>query len=315
MDVDEVRIKYNIPGVNSENDIINIAGNKITAKEFIERYKKFLEGKHNFLVFWDDIVQATSFGLLAMIVEEHKLKDVVVDFQDYLDRDEALGVHYVYNKLKKYKFSKEYIEKYYIKNYNIILKISPKTNVLEKIITMVPTIENLKFVFRTRFDFLEKFAKDYEDLLNGEDLNFLIFNDRKERIKVSNIYMNTIEEVSFVNKLFKLDNSIFNTTFYSDITQIYYNIIKYKCPFFIIISTENHNGMDDSLLEYTRVVHDGYGLYGTLIYLMNEYITYGIIPEKEMSDEEEDDLKNFLNEIKKNVSNITEFANINTTNK
>ena len=255
--------------IDGETDIIKFDNESIPLKKFRELEKSLNPAEKDFknlVVFWDDAVQFTTLGLIDVLLDS--FPDIVNktwDFDKFFYRtfEDSYYITFV-QKLFKEEFNKEFTEEFikdfFEKHYPEILLKSPASNLLSTIIRCESLYKGVTFVFRYKFDGIEKFILSMRDNHFTKRFNF----------PINYHALGNSDEFNFLNR--------FGKDF--DIIMIQYliNAIKYieKNKHFglSLVSPYGHNGCHESFFQSDyNVFKNRRGPYNSEITIYNEGIS------------------------------------------
>lgn len=153
-------------------DKITINNESIEMKKYRELEKKFKPNENklkNVIVFWDDLIQYTTLGLIDCILEDKKeIIDKIYDYDLFFYRktEDSYYIDFI-KKLFKNNFNleltEEYIKSIELNNYVKILKISPASSFFHSFIRCEPIYNSVLFCFRHYFNGIEDFVRSIKD--------------------------------------------------------------------------------------------------------------------------------------------------------
>lgn len=173
------------PALDDLDAKIVISGKKMTLREFRKIEKKYKDSyersKEDAIVFWDDICQLTSLGLISYI---EKIEEISIEYNidDYFRRTESDIVKYVHSLLVENKIDKtiEYVADVFKENYAKILEMSPVTNTFTSIMRCTPVYISLTFIFSHDWDGRNTLVKSIKEEFGIESdiINSLVVGDK-----------------------------------------------------------------------------------------------------------------------------------------
>lgn len=184
------------------------------------------------LVYWDDVCQFTSIGLIEVLNALFK-SNAKIDFEHFFERpnDYCYGIEYVYKLFEK-TIPKQIIDRVKKEKYWKLLEISVKSSVFASISRISTFIQHLGFFFPYKFD-------NCDSLRLG--LNKFFYNEKNP----NGVSFHYATDQSF-NSLLKYGyNSIITPNIYSTYKYIMDNDLK-KIS---IIGPIDHNKLDNSTKE------------------------------------------------------------------
>lgn len=216
------------PNLKSDTKL-SMGENEITYEELSKMYPILNQEPIRCIVYWDDIMQMTSLGLIDIVNALFKL-DVKIDIKDFIERSNEYsnGLAYVFKQFEN-KVSKEDIIKIRDKYYWKILLISLKTTMFNSLQRTSSFFTKLGFWFPVNFE-------NCETLKIG--MKQLMFNN-KPTDSLAFYYGN---KVTF-HEAFKMGG--YNSIITPNVKSSYNYIIKNDIMRISIIGPENHNGIDD----------------------------------------------------------------------
>lgn len=188
------------------------------------------------LVYWDDICQFTSIGMIEILNSLFE-SDAKIDLEHFFTRpnEYCYGMDYVYKVFEK-TIPKQTIDKIKRKYYWKLLEISVKSAVFASLNRISSFIDRIGFYFPYKFD-------NCDSLEAG--LNKYFFNDKKQYgVK---FYYST--ENKF-NELLKTE--CFNSIITPDIVSTYKYILENDLKRIAILAPEDHNNLNDELKDLLK---------------------------------------------------------------
>lgn len=220
------------PELNPDTVIYN-GKTETTYKNILEDFPINKDVPISVLVYWDDICQFTSIGLIEILNALFK-SNANIDLEHFFDRPNEYcdGMKYVYKIFEK-TLKPEDIDKVKKANYWHLLEISLKSSLFTSLNRISSFINNIGFFFPYRFD-------NCDSLRTG--LNKFFFDDKKPD-GVKFYYGNKIEFNSI------LKDGLYNSIVTPDITTTYKYILDNDLKRISIIGPDSHNNIDDELGE------------------------------------------------------------------
>lgn len=250
------------------------------SKEDIEAlFPAFNNSEFRFLIFWDDMAQFTSLGLMD-VLNENGMQDDAFNYGtfSFLNRSNEYtnGLKFVQGALEEYKkelidrfrevrnqgfmeeidkreamdieasvkanltFSLEELEKIYKDRYFEIIQHSPFNGILNSILISLHTISSITFVFKHKFEGMKRLAKEFNDTFNVSG---------KTHIQVDNLEDNSIDEI--------LLKYVPNVIFACDMGTVWESIVKNNLSKIELFCNPIHNGLTDEYLALMDILSDG----------------------------------------------------------
>lgn len=228
MDNENFEYKLNRDSELQPDTKIKIGDKEVNFDYITENFPINKDQPVSMLIYWDDICQYTSFGLIEIINTLYKT-NAKIDVEHFFNRTNQYiyGIDYVY-KLFENSLDKETIDKIRYKYYWKILEMSVKSSLFGSIIKTNSFISRIGFYFPFRF-------KNCESLKIG--LNKHIFNDKNP----NGVTFYYGDQIGF-NELLKNN---YNSIVTPNISTTYNYILDNKLKKITIIGTEEHNGLSE----------------------------------------------------------------------
>ncbi|MDE7099715.1 MAG: hypothetical protein K2N99_00655 [Malacoplasma sp.] len=225
--------KMNIDENLKDDTKIKIDDNEFTYKDIKDIIPSFRKQEPiKCLIYWDDICQLTSLGLMEVINSVCK-SDAKIDIEHFLSRtnEYSYGIKYVF-KLYEKVLSKEDISRIKRKFYWKIMQISLKTSLFHSITRIDNYFDKMGFYFPFPFEHCDELKAEFRNMYfknrTGENLQFYYASD--------NVGLNDI-----------MKRDSYNVIITPNIVQAYDYIIKNDLKRITIIGPDAHNGVDDEL--------------------------------------------------------------------
>ena len=215
---------------------LNIGENEYTYDQIKDIYPIHKQESIRCLIYWDDIIQLTSLGLIEILNSIFKL-DAKVDIKHFFARDNnyIYGMQYVY-KLFEGILTKEQINTVKRRFYWKLMQISCNTAMYQGINNMSSYFSRLGFYFPYHFE--------------NSDLLKVGFKDRffPNTGGVDDLVKFYYGEDGYnLNQIMK--NGSYNVIVTPNMVETYDFIIKENLKRITILGPNNHNGMTDDILE------------------------------------------------------------------
>lgn len=225
-----------------DDTVLQMGKNSITYGELKEMYNR-QQDPINCLIYWDDICQYTSLGLIEVLNALSKT-DVKVDLEQFFTRSNEydIGIKYVY-KLFENKLSKEEINKTKNMFYWKIMQLSFKSSLFLGLTKMSNYFTSLGFYFPCKFANCELLRSDLEKIFFPSSLT----------TKKVNFYYGKEDDIGFNNVL---KNNNYNSIITPNIVSTLDFIIKNDLKKITIIGPDNHNGIDEELYNMFCKYHN-----------------------------------------------------------
>lgn len=227
----QTEFKFNKDPKLKDDTVINVGKHKTTYGEISSTYPINKQEPIRLLVYWDDICQYTSLGLIEILNSLLKA-DAKIDINHFLTRpnEYIYGIDYVKKLFEKSLTNKE-ISKIKQKYYWDILKISMKSTIFNSLGQTNSFYDRIGFYFPYRF---ANCLQLQQDLTN-------MFYKGKSLGKCEFYYATDIP----FNKILSIEN--YNSIITPNIIGTYDYIIKNGLERISIIGPDGHNGVDDEM--------------------------------------------------------------------
>lgn len=240
------KTQHTINDEHPDSEIVRYYGQEITLGQLRKGFDD-LEHLGNMSIFYDDVFQYTSLGLLDLVFEIKKINSPI-PIKDFFDR-EVFGNEFVKNICGLWGISKEEVDAIEAKYYAEILRRSPMSKNAIPFLNLRKSIRSQTLIFRHKFNGVHDTFDVIRDKYVGADGGFVsleydFMQGRSEKEYLANVSKNRYErfEITVAQDLgavmdFFEKNSISGT----------------------IISTVNHNGANkDQLVKIVNDYIDGY---------------------------------------------------------
>jgi len=231
---DEVDIKMKVDPNLKDDTELQMGDNKVTYGELKDMYNVVNQEPIRCLVYWDDVCQYTSLGLIE-VINALVDTDAKIDLEHFFTRpnDYVYGIEYVY-KLFEHALKPQEIDMIKRKYYWKILQLSLKSMVFNSIIKINNFYERIGFYFPYHFK--------NEDMLRA-GFKETIFT----KMPMENIKFYFAESDGGFNDVMK--KGCYNSVITPNIKSTYEYIIANDLKRIAIIGPEDHNGMTDEIYE------------------------------------------------------------------
>lgn len=214
---------------------IDIGERKYTYEEIKEMFPIQKQNPIKCIVYWDDLMQLTSLGLMEILNSIYNL-NAKVDIDHFLSRDNEYiyGMKYVF-KVYEGKLTREQIVEVRNKYYWKILQISPTTALYQSVNKLNTYFSRLGFFFPVKFDNWENLQQGYKEIffknnLMSDNMKFYFASDGKN-----------------INQIMKGSN--YNSIITPNIIDTYNFIIENDLKRITMLGPDNHNGLTDEFYE------------------------------------------------------------------
>lgn len=257
-----------ITNLLKEHDKIVIENDTVEMRELRELEKKVNPENikyKNVILFWDDIMQFTTLGLIDCILDYFDdIEDKEYDYDLFFYRgfENSNYIHFIIN-LFKTKFNKELNEKFildfYEDNYAEILGRSPASAFFNTVVRCDRIFERILICYRYKFDGIEEFTKSLKKRFSGSKRVILEYDhlDRYDNDELKFLLKRGAEyHVIMIQLLSK-------ALLYLEQAQKFH---------MSIVSPNGHNGVHENFfIEYTTMYGSSrYGPYNSEITIFNE---------------------------------------------
>ena len=253
--VNELKVKMDHLAQNPDS-IIQINNEKITLRDYREMEKMHnvsLSDNNdcfNFLVYWDDVIQYTSLGLLSWLVEKKKLDPNLMDVQKFFDRNECDGLQYI-SQITEIDYNE--ILSLYEKNYQNILLLSPMSEVLMSLINMQKIMKSITFVFKYGFDDIDHLIADIKkNHLIKLEPNYIISDNQSMKLTI--------------------DKQLLDVIFTGDMGEALEYVIEQDVMDATIVGPKNHFNIDHEYLIVYFTLGEEYSLLNSKLFFIEESI-------------------------------------------
>lgn len=222
---------YNKDPKLQSSTIIHNGDQETTYGNILEDFPIKKDSPISLLVYWDDIMQFTSLGLIEIINALYKT-NAKINIEHFFERPNSYsnGMRYVYKLFEK-SIKKEEIDKVKKEKYWQLLEISVKSSIFASLSNISSFIDNIGFFFPYRFT-------NCNSLRVG--LNKHFFNDKK----LNGVKFYYGDKITF-NSI--LDDGLYNSIITPNISATYKYILDKDIKKIAIIGPDSHNGIDDEL--------------------------------------------------------------------
>jgi len=156
----------------SDEETITFDNTEMTMGHYREMEEKFSpkeKSKKSVILFWDDMMQFTTIGLVECLLEYvHEDAGIVWDYTKFFYRGYDNTDYITFVKsffLTEYEvtLTDQFIKDFQKDNYAEILKKSPASSFFMPFFRCEPIYKNVLLCFRTHFEGIESFAKSFYD--------------------------------------------------------------------------------------------------------------------------------------------------------
>jgi len=136
-----------------DTEIVRFMGRDLPLGLIRKTYERFEERLYTSFIYWDDVIQYTSLGLIDVLYEKYKI-DNDLPIKSFLERDFNItyGYDFVIKHMENYDISKEIIDEVFKTNYKEILKRSPITKNGKGLLRLRNICNMMYFVFAHEVD-------------------------------------------------------------------------------------------------------------------------------------------------------------------
>lgn len=233
---DEIDYTFNKDPKLKDDTELDIDGkSSITYGELKERYPIRMQEPIKCLVYWDDVCQYTSIGLIE-VVNALCGANAKIDLEHFFTRpnEYIYGIKYVY-KLFEGSVSKKDIDAIKKKYYWKILEISLKSTVFNSLLQTNSFYQKLGFYFPYKFDHCNELQAGFKDIFfKNKPFDSLKF------------YYGSDDKKSF-NQIMKEDG--YNSVITPNLISVYEYILDNKMKRITLIGPEDHNGFTEDIYK------------------------------------------------------------------
>lgn len=222
------------PNLKPETEI-NVGDRKYSYDEIKEMFPLQKQNPIKCIIYWDDLMQLTSLGLMEILNSIYNL-NAKVDIEHFLSRDNEYiyGMKYVF-KVYEGKLTREQIVEVRNKYYWKILQISPTTALYQSVNKLNTYFSRLGFFFPVKFDNWENLQQGYKEIffknnLMNDNMKFYFASDGKN-----------------INQIMKGSN--YNSIITPNIIDTYNFIIENDLKRITMLGPDNHNGLTDEFYD------------------------------------------------------------------
>jgi len=188
-----------------DEEKITFNNKSIKMKEFRELESKYIANENKLksvVVFWDDLIQYTTIGLIDCILDDQKdIIDKEYDYNLFFYRPNEQSDHIEFIiELFRTRFSKtltkEYINSIYSSRYAEILLKSPASSFIFSIIRCESLYNKILFCFRNEFDGIMNFVKSIGSRFTGKytiELQCAVLEDSDDEVGFLTKYGNNYD--------------------------------------------------------------------------------------------------------------------------
>lgn len=230
---DMVDLKMNIDPNLKDDTMLKMGDRDVSYADLKKYFSPRKQDPIRALIYWDDICQLTSIGLIEVINEVAK-SNAKIDIEHFLTRpnEYAYGIHYVY-KLYEKVLSKQKILEIKRALYWEIMERSLRTAFFTSILRLDKYFDKLGFFFPFHFKNEQKLKSEFKDIF---------FRDSTpDKIK----FYFACDKVAF-NDCIK---ESYNCVVTPNISQTYEYILKNDLKRIMILGPEAHNGLTPELYD------------------------------------------------------------------
>lgn len=233
--IGDIDFTYNIDPKLKPDTEIDIGERKYTYDQIKEMFPLQKQVPIKCLIYWDDLMQLTSLGLIEILNSIFNL-DAKVDINHFLSRNNEFiyGMKYVF-KIFEGILTREQIVAVRNKYYWKILEISPTTGLYQSINKINTYFTRLGFFFPVNFDNSDMLYQGFKNIFfsnkpTSENMKFYFANNGKN-----------------INEIMKLES--YNTIITPNIIDTYNYIIENDLKKITMLGPDNHNGLTDDFYE------------------------------------------------------------------
>lgn len=240
---------------------VRICGKDMSLGDARNYYDNFLEHRYKMILFWDDIVQYTSLGLLDLLYQYNDIHEKII-VSEIFDRDfPTYTIDKIYEIGKNHNLSKEYINSFFESHYEEILKCSPLSKGAQSFFKLRDILDSMILIFSYKFDSCEKIVKELTETYptrQYSSINIMFKNNKTEEEILNNIYNTNKTYVDIV--ALQEGGALVELIAKHDLHEI-----TIMCP-------EHHNGIAPAALIYFTEGDDFMGPNNSPLVLLKEEI-------------------------------------------
>jgi hypothetical protein len=217
-----------------DDTILKMGDNEITYENLKEMYKVKNHEPIRLLVYWDDVCQYTSIGLIETLNALTE-GNAEIDIEHFLQRpnEYELGITYVYKLFEKV-LTKDEVDFVRDRFYWKIMQISLKSKIFQSIMSISSFITQIGFFFPTKFETWDQLRID---------IHGAYFKDMNPEI-IQFYHGKTLDDFNNILKL-----SQYNCIITPDIKNTYNYIMDNDLERISIMGPNMHNGISDEVYE------------------------------------------------------------------
>ncbi len=182
-----------------DEDIVTFRNNKVSMKELRKLENRTIkdERTRHTIIFWDDVAQFTTLGLIDLLLKfEDDLDHKEFSYNDFFYRkvehtDPIIITKHIFKDNFGIKLEEEYILGVFKKYYTNILLSSPVSSFWATLVKMESMYSSLTFCFRYKFDGMDKFVESYVEHLTGKHTFPLLYDCLPENGRVEDYLKNS----------------------------------------------------------------------------------------------------------------------------
>lgn len=262
MELKSIDIKYNFPTASGPDDFVEVGPEKekVQVRTLIDQLKAGEDRPIRAIIFWDDVVQLTSYRVLELLIAQYKLP-IKASLNAFLERDEVYGYEYVESVVKKFGITAQVIREFYKRNYREILFSSKTSDILHNIMDLKASASKIHFVFR--YD-----LPDLHDLISSIQ-STKIPRDQNPIITYS--VLNGMSEEDFFTRYLSEKPGDCDMIFALDGGMVYQQILYGEHVNKTIVCPINHNGIEPNIFLLFQFHTNGVGFNQTIVYPYDEF--------------------------------------------
>lgn len=250
---------HNVDNTHADSEKIRYYGKDVTLGSVRETFNRLAERPKNMVVFYDNMFQYTSLGLLDLIYE---IKDISapLPIKDFFNRTE-LGNDFVKKVSKLWDISPKEIDTIEKENYMEILKRSPLSNQADAFIKMRKGLRSQLFVFKYP-------VEGITDLFNEIKSKYLSATGEYVSIEIDFLYGKSIEE--YLSTFSESRQSRLEYVAIEDAGSLMAYIDSKKIEGTEILTYPLHNGLIPEQIEKIMDNEQGFGYGDYIVKFMKE---------------------------------------------
>ena len=259
----DFRTKYDIDTINHpDSEIVKIYGKNFKLGDVRASCQMYNERLTNMTLFYDDVFQYTSIGLMDLVFEKFNIPSKL-PIKEFMNRS-VLADKFVKTICGLWGVSEKDIDDIERENYIEILRRSPFTKNTEAYLLMRQFLSTQRFVFKYE-------CPEMSSVLN--DLKYTYINAEKQYVSVELDYLNGNSIYSYLENMPASKKRCLEVIVVEDAGSVASYFDKKGCSGSSVITFLKHNGLSNEQYE-TILTNDGFGNDNYIVNFIKEGIAY-----------------------------------------